>query len=66
MKKQTRKSKIEIKKTNNPFRWYFRVKARNGEILCHSEVYTTKQECEQGVNALLLALVDATISKNIH
>jgi|TARA_A100001391_G_scaffold182749_2_gene149499 hypothetical protein len=29
--------------------YYWRLKATNGETLCHSEVYTTKQSAEAGV-----------------
>lgn len=32
--------------------FFFRVKALNGETLCHSEVYTAKHSAVAGVNAL--------------
>lgn len=32
--------------------FYWRLKANNGEILCHSEVYTTKQSAQGGVQAV--------------
>jgi len=32
--------------------WYFRLKAGNGEIICASEGYTTKQMCQKGIEAL--------------
>lgn len=31
--------------------YYWRLKASNGETVCHSEVYTTKQSAEAGVSA---------------
>ncbi len=32
--------------------YYWRIKANNGEILCHSEVYTTRQAAEAGIEAV--------------
>ena len=37
--------KIQIKRARGG--WFFRIKARNGRTLCHSEIYTTKQACER-------------------
>lgn len=34
-------------------KFYFRVKAENGEILCHSEQYESKQGCVKGLEAML-------------
>lgn len=31
--------------------YFWRLKAANGEKLCHSEVYTTKQAAQNGVDA---------------
>lgn len=31
--------------------FFWRLKATNGETLCHSEVYTTKQAAIEGINA---------------
>lgn len=31
--------------------FFWRLKAANGEALCHSEVYTTKQAAIDGINA---------------
>ena len=36
--------------TSGGFCW--RLKASNGEILCHSEVYTSKQSAVNGINAV--------------
>lgn len=32
--------------------WYFRLRASNGETLCHSEGYTTRQSALNGVAAV--------------
>lgn len=32
--------------------WYFRLRAPNGEILCHSEGYTSRQSAINGVTAV--------------
>jgi len=32
--------------------WYFRLRAPNGQTLCHSEGYTTRQSALHGVNAV--------------
>jgi uncharacterized protein len=32
--------------------WYFRLRAPNGQTLCHSEGYTTRQSALNGVNAV--------------
>ncbi|MFM2119772.1 MAG: hypothetical protein RL722_1240 [Pseudomonadota bacterium] len=32
--------------------YYWRLKALNGETLCHSEVYTTKQAALGGIEAM--------------
>lgn len=32
--------------------YWWRLKATNGEILCHSEVYSTKQSAENGIVAV--------------
>lgn len=31
--------------------YYWRLKGANGETLCHSEVYTSKQSAQAGVDA---------------
>lgn len=33
--------------------WYFRLVARNGRIICHSEVYTRKDNCWKGMKVML-------------
>lgn len=42
---------IEIIKTKNR-QYSFRVRAKNGKILCHSETYRTKRGCVNGIGAL--------------
>ena len=42
---------FEIKKTNAG-RYWWHLKAENGEILCHSEEYTTKQSAQNGITAV--------------
>ena len=32
--------------------YFWRLKATNGETLCHSEVYTTKQAAQNGIEAV--------------
>lgn len=40
--------KFEIFKGKDT-QFYFRLKASNGEIVCSSEAYTSKQSCQQGI-----------------
>lgn len=32
--------------------YFWRLKATNGETLCHSEVYTSKQSAQNGIEAV--------------
>lgn len=34
--------KVEIRR-NKPKGWYWRIRATNGRVLCHSEIYKTLQ-----------------------
>jgi hypothetical protein len=43
--------KFEIKKSNDG-QYYFNLIAPNNEIIATSEMYTTKQNCENGINAV--------------
>jgi uncharacterized protein YegP (UPF0339 family) len=43
-------SMFEILRANNGG-YYWHLKANNGETLCHSEVYTTKQAAQTGIEA---------------
>ena len=38
--------------------YYFRVKATNGQILCHSEGYASRQMAEHGLGALIKVIKD--------
>jgi len=42
---------FEIKKSKNG-QFYFVFKAGNGEIVCTSEMYASKQSCKKGIRAL--------------
>lgn len=41
----------------------FRLKARNGEIICNSEGYTAKAGCKNGVESVKKNVPDAEITK---
>jgi uncharacterized protein YegP (UPF0339 family) len=43
--------KFQIFKSGNS-EFYFRLRARNGEPILHSEGYTTKPACENGINSV--------------
>ena len=42
---------FEIKKSKN-HKFYFVYKAKNGEIVCTSEMYESKQSCKKGIGAV--------------
>lgn len=48
-----------FKATNGGYFW--RLKANNGETLCHSEVYTAKQSAHNGIAAVKLVAPGAQI-----
>jgi hypothetical protein len=41
--------------------FYWHLKARNGEIVCSSQVYTTKEACTKGAFWVKLNAADATV-----
>ncbi|MDO5655758.1 MAG: YegP family protein [Flavobacteriaceae bacterium] len=41
--------KFQLFKSQANFPYYFRLKAKNGEIILGSEGYTTKQNCQNGI-----------------
>lgn len=41
--------------------FYFRLKAGNGEIICSSEGYTTKQSCQNGIEAVKKVAASAPV-----
>jgi len=51
--------KIEIIKSMTG--WYFRVVARNGRILCHSEIYNQKASCRKAVVLMQDAVWNADV-----
>jgi uncharacterized protein YegP (UPF0339 family) len=53
-----RKSKYEYWKNKNG-KWFFHLRARNGEIILQSEAYATKQKVLEGINANIRNMIDA-------
>lgn len=47
--------KFQIKKSSNG-KYYFLLRARNGEVIATSEMYATKQACRKGVSSVKLSL----------
>lgn len=45
--------------------YYFRLKAANGEIICSSEGYTTKQSCEKGIEAVKKVAAEAPVEDTV-
>lgn len=43
--------------------WYFRLRAANGEIICASEGYTSKQMCKKGIEAVKLTALNAPVEE---
>jgi uncharacterized protein YegP (UPF0339 family) len=41
--------------------YWWRLKASNGEILCHSEMFTTKQSAQNGISAVKAIAASAPI-----
>lgn len=52
--------KIQIKRCKGG--WYFRLKARNGRILAHSEVYKSKQGAEWGAESIITSVIEGNYS----
>lgn len=48
-----------FKATSGGFFW--RLKASNGETLCHSEVYTAKQSAQSGIAAVKAIAANAPV-----
>lgn len=45
--------KFEIRRSNNPFQpFYWRVIASNGQVLAHSETYTSVQGCLNAIQTV--------------
>lgn len=45
-------AKFQIFKSNKNNQFYFRLRATNNEIILSSEGYTTKYNCENGINSV--------------
>ncbi len=43
--------------------FYFRLKAANGEVICSSEGYTTKQSCLNGIQAVKAVAAEAPVEE---
>jgi hypothetical protein len=43
--------------------FYFRLKATNGEVICSSQGYTTKQSCLNGIQAVKSVAANASIEE---
>lgn len=44
--------KFQVYKSANNSQYYFRLRARNGEIILSGEGYTTKQSCFNGIQSV--------------
>ncbi len=44
--------------------WYFHLRAGNGEIICSSEGYASKQMCEKGIEAVKTVAATAPVVFN--
>lgn len=40
-------------------KWYFRLRAKNGEIVAQSEAYESRQGCEKGIGATVVAVAES-------
>lgn len=45
-------TKFELFQSNKNQQWYFHLKAGNGEIICQSEGYKSKQSAEKGIRSV--------------
>jgi len=43
--------------------WFFRIVARNGRTLCHSEVYSTLDSCRRTVRRLINVMIDVGVEE---
>jgi len=44
--------------------FYFRLRAGNGEVICASEGYVSKQGCRKGIEAVKTAAAHASIEES--
>jgi uncharacterized protein YegP (UPF0339 family) len=64
----TTKSKFEVFQSPKNKRYYFHLKAVNGEIILASQKYATKQSAEKGIQSIIdnapnAEIIDLTKSK---
>lgn len=57
-----RLGQYEVKRSSDG-EWYWVLSARNGQVLCTSELYTTKAMCEKGIRAARLAAPLASVKE---
>lgn len=53
---------FRVRRTNNNRGYFWSLQAANGQILCHSEEYTTKQAALDGIAAVKRLAPGAPIS----
>ena len=53
---------FEIFQSEKTSKFYFRLKARNGEIILASEAYSSKQAAKNGINSVVKMLMATTSS----
>ena len=49
---------------DNGGKFRFRLSASNGSCVCHSQGYTTKTACKNGINSIIRSSRNAEIDKN--
>lgn len=54
-------SNLQVFKSEKNGNWYFRIVAKNGEIVAQSEGYTTKQSAIKGLSAVYRAFFSASL-----
>lgn len=58
-------AKFIIKKAKSEFnQWYFTLKANNNEIILTSELYSSKQGAEKGIQAIKSAVLEIVDKEN--
>lgn len=47
-------------------KWFFNLKAGNGEVIATSEMYETKQACYSGIDSVIACSIRAQIAEKPH
>jgi uncharacterized protein YegP (UPF0339 family) len=55
---------VEILPTRKFYGWFWRIKAKNGQILCHSEVYIRKRNCLQTARKIHMAMPGSKLKES--